>query len=105
MICGILIFVFQITSRREANREMTLPVFMENLKSLFPELQDLPHNDTLMRRLSRIDVGEIESALIELVRRMIRNKKFVRYLIDNCYPIAIDGTQKSVRDVLWSSNV
>ena len=33
---------------------------------------------------------------------MIRNKKFVRYLVDNCYPIAIDGTQKSVRDVLWS---
>lgn len=65
MIYGILTFVLQMASRREANREMTRPVFMENLKSLFPELEDLPHNDTLMRLLSTIDVGEIEGALIE----------------------------------------
>lgn len=102
MIYGILTFVFQMASRREANREMTRPVFIENLKCLFPELEDLPHNDTLMRLLARIDVGEIESALIELVRQLIRKKKFARYLVDSCYPIAIDGTQKSVRDVVWS---
>ncbi|MBW1997650.1 MAG: transposase family protein [Deltaproteobacteria bacterium] len=102
MIYGILIFVFQMASRREANREMTRPMFMENLKLLFPELEDLPHNDTLYRLLARVDVGGIESALMELVRKMIRNKKFVRYLVDNRYPIAIDGTQKCVRDVLWS---
>lgn len=102
MIYGILTFVFQMASRREANREMTRPMFMENLKLLFPELEDLPHNDTLYRLLSTIDVREIESALIEIVRKMIRNKKFVRYLVNNRYPIAIDGTQKCVRDVLWS---
>ena len=50
-------------------------------------------------------VNEIESALIELVRNLIRNKKFVRYLVDNRYPIAIDGTQKCVRDVLWALGV
>ena len=102
MIYGILTFVFQMASRREANREMTRPMFMENLKLLFPELQDLPHNDTLMRLLARIDVSEIECTLVQLVRKLIRSKKFVRYLVDNRYPIAIDGTQKCVRDVLWS---
>jgi len=102
MIYGILTFVFQMASRREANREMTRPMFMENLKLLFPELEDLPHNDTLYRLLSAIDVREIESALIEVVRKMIRNKKFLRYLVNNCYPIAIDGTQKCVRDVLFT---
>jgi len=102
MIYGILTFVFQMASRREANREMTRPMFMENLSLLFPELEDLPHNDTLMRLLARIEVNEIESTLIELVRKLIRNKKFLRYLVDNRYPIAIDGTQKCVRDVLWS---
>lgn len=102
MIYGILTFVFQMASRREANREMTRPMFMENLKLLFPELENLPHNDTLMRLLARIEVNEIESTLIELVRKLIRNKKFLRYLVDNRYPIAIDGTQKCVRDVLWS---
>jgi len=102
MIYGILTFVLQMASRREANREMTRPMFMENLKLLFPELEDLPHNDTLMRLLARIEVGEIESTLIALVRTLIRNKKFLRYLVDNRYPIAIDGTQKCVRDVLWA---
>ena len=102
MIYGILTFVLQMSSRREANREMTRPKFMESLKLLFPELEDLPHNDTLMRLLARIDVNEIESALISLVRKLIRSKKFVRYLVDNRYPIAIDGSQKVVRNVLWS---
>ncbi len=102
MIYGILTFVFQMSSRREANREMTRPQFMESLKLLFPELADLPHNDTLMRLLASIDVDEIESALIGLVRKLIRAKKFVRYLVDNRYPIAIDGSQKVVRNVLWS---
>jgi len=81
---------------------MTRPMFMENLNLLFPELEDLPHNDTLMRLLARIDVGEIESGLIELVRKLIRNKKFVRYLVDNRYPMAIDGTQKCVRNMPWA---
>jgi hypothetical protein len=102
VIYGILMFVFQMSSRREANKEMTRPTFMENLKIFFPELEKLPHHDTLMRLLARIDVHQIESALIDLVRNLIRKKKFRRYLVDNCYPIAIDGTQKFVRDVLWS---
>ena len=102
MIYGILMFVFQMTSRREANKEMTRPQFMESLKLLFPELEDIPHNDTLMRVLAVSEVGEIEGALIAAVRKLIRNKKFSRYLLDNRYPIAIDGTQKLVRDVLWS---
>ena len=102
MIYGILTFIYQMASRREANRTMTRPIFMENLMLLFPELESIPHNDTLMRLLARIDICQIESAHIELIRRMIRNKKFRRYLINRCYPIAIDGTQKIVRDYIWS---
>ena len=102
MIYGILMFVFQISSRREANKEMTRPQFMESLKMLFPELEAMPHNDTLMRLLSKIEVVEIEAALIAAVRKLIKNKKFTRYLVDHCYPVAIDGTQKFARDVLWS---
>ncbi len=102
MIYGILTFVFQMSSRREANREMTRPMFMQNLLLYFPELKDLPHNDTLMRLLARIEVNDIESAHVELVRHLIKHKKFRRYLIDNCYPIAIDGTQKFVRNAIWS---
>lgn len=102
MVYGILSFVYQMASRREANREMTRPVFMENLRRLFPELEGVPHHDTLMRLLSKIEVNQIERCHMDLVREMMRKKKFSRYLIHTCYPIAIDGTQKFALDVLWS---
>jgi hypothetical protein len=102
MIYGILCFAFQMASRREATREMTRPMFMANLRRLFPELEDLPHHDTLARILGQLDdVSEIEQAHIEMIRHLIRNKKFLRYLIAGCYPIAIDGTQKFKRSYLW----
>ena len=47
MLYGILTFVYQIPSRREANRVMTKPQFVENLQLLFPELESIPHHDTL----------------------------------------------------------
>ena len=42
MIYGIMMFVFQISSRREANREMTRPQFVENLNSI--EQGETPDN-------------------------------------------------------------
>ena len=36
-----------------------------------------------------------------MIRHLIRGKKFQRYLIAGCYPIAIDGTQKFTRAQLW----
>lgn len=102
LIYGMLAFVLQMSSSREATREMSRPMFWENLKSIFPELEDVPHHDTLKRLLEQIDVGEIESIQIELIRNWIRKKKFHRYLINGCYPIAMDGTQKLTRDWLWA---
>lgn len=42
MLYGILTFVYQMSSRREANRTMTTPQFVENLQLLFPELESIP---------------------------------------------------------------
>ena len=36
-----------------------------------------------------------------MARHLIRGKKFLRYLIAGCYPIAVDGTQKFTRSSLW----
>lgn len=105
LLYGLLMFVLQFASRREVNREMTRPQFEANLRLFFPELQTLPHADTLYRLLRDIDVAQIEQAHIELVGRLIRAKKFRRYLINNCYPIAIDGSQKFARDTLWEENL
>ncbi len=103
MVYGILCFAFQMSSRREATREMTRPQFMQNLRLLFPELESLPHHETLARLLARIDVRELEDAHVDMIRHLIRNKKFCNYLIKGAYPIAIDGTQKFKRDELWDS--
>lgn len=105
MLLGILSFVFQMSSRREANRRMSLPMFRDNLKALLPnlDLESLPHQDTLKRLLENMeDVGEIEQAHLGLVERLIRMKRFKRYLVKNRYPIAIDGTQKWARSWSWS---
>ncbi len=105
MIYGLLVFVFQYGSRRAANREITRPMFKQNLRALFPELDNLPHADTLFRLLCCIDVSQIERAHIELVNRLIRNKKFTHFLINGCYPIGIDGTQKIAFSALWDEHL
>lgn len=102
MLYGILMFVFQMASRREANRQMTKPMFQENLRLMFPELESLAHQDTLNRFLSGIEVDKIEETLVGLIQHFIRNKKFCQYLASKRYPIAMDGTQKLVRDYCWA---
>ena len=99
VLYGILTFVFQMGSRREANRRLSRPQFQENLRALFPELESCPHQDTLNRLLADIEVEQIETAHLELIQRLMRKKKFYRYLINHCYPIAIDGTQKLSRNL------
>lgn len=101
LVLGVMSFILQMASSREATREMSRPMFWENLKGLIPELEEIPHHDTLKRVLSAIDVSEIESLQLELIRKWIRNKKFSRYLINGCYPVAMDGTQKMARGWLW----
>jgi len=105
MLYGVLIFVLQYSSRRQANEEITNPMFEQNLRLLFPELETLPHSDTLFRLLSKIDDDQIEQANIDLVNKLIRNKKFIPYRINNCYPVAIDGTQKLAFSTLWSEEL
>ncbi len=102
MLYGILCFVLQAQSRREANREVNGPALLGHLRQYFPELEKLPHHDTVGRLLARIDVEKIQESHVEMVRRLIRNKKFDRFLINGLYPIAIDGTQKAVSGTLIS---
>lgn len=102
LLFGILSALFQMTSRREANRKMSRPCFLKTLQELFPELESCPHADTLNRVLSQIDPEEIAIAHVELLKQFIQKKKFRRFLVNKQYLIAIDGTQKLSRDgVIW----
>lgn len=95
---GLLAFIFRLSSRREMNRELSGVVVFENIQRIFPELESIPHADTLARVLEKINLKEIERTHILLINKLIRNKKFKRLLISGCLPIAIDGTQKLYRD-------
>lgn len=103
MLYGILIFVYHMSSRRDANTEITA-VFKENIRAFFPEFEDLPHSCTLARLLERIEVKKIEEAAKNLVNRLIRDKKFSNYLVNNKYVIAIDGVHKFTREWEWCEN-
>ena len=98
LLYGLLSSLYQMASRRQMNSEMSRPAFWTALSHFFPELESLPHADTLARLLATIDPIELENAHIKLLNRFIRNKKFHRYLINKAYPIAVDGTQKLVRN-------
>lgn len=103
MLYGILMFVFHMGSKRQANRKMSR-ILMENMKVFFPELDTLPHADTLSRLLGRIDPDKIEDAIIELLKRLIASKKLDRYKDNGKYIIAFDGTGKFTREWEWSDS-
>jgi hypothetical protein len=105
MLYGLLMFVFQFASRREINREMTRHFLEINLKDFFPELETLPHSDTLFRVLKTINIKQLEGIQIDVVNNLNRKKKFERYLINNCYPVAIDGSQKLARKDLFTEQL
>ena len=83
MVFGLFAFIFQLSSRREMNRELTRPVVFEQLKKLFPELETIPHADTLARALEKIDPASIEAIHMSLIRELIKKKKFKKLLIQD----------------------
>lgn len=101
MLYGIFIFVFHLSSRRDANSEIT-PIFLENMKRFFPDLENIPHSCTLARVLEDLDAENIEGSIVKLVKRLIKDKKLINYMVANKYVFAIDGSQKFKRDWDWS---
>ena len=102
MIYGILMFVYQRPSLRDANKEMSTAIFFKNMNAMFPDFETMPHADTLSRLLERINVEEIEESMLELFEQLVKKKKFRNYLINKRYVIAIDGTQKFMRTEPWT---
>ncbi|HZK56327.1 MAG TPA: transposase family protein [Desulfosporosinus sp.] len=102
MIYGILMFIYQQSSLRNANREMSTAIFFKNMQAMFPDFETMPHADTLGRLLERLKVEEIEESMLELFEHLVKKKKFRNYLINKRYVIAIDGSQKFMRTEPWT---
>lgn len=71
---------------------------ISNCKSRYESIEE-------ERLLSKIDTSQIENIHLELIKEMIQKKKFRRYLIDKCYPIAIDGTEPVSLSVIGSGRL
>jgi len=102
LVYGILMSMYQIGSRRKANQTMSRPVFFDNLKAMFPELETLPHADTLARLLEKLEVSQILESMIGLLKDLIRSKKFKNFMHKKRFLIAVDGTQKFFRNYQWA---
>ncbi len=102
MIYGILMFVYNVSSLRNANKKISSAIFFDNMMTMFPEFKTMPHSDTLSRLLEKIKVDEIEESMLQLFEELVKKKKFRNHLINKRYVIAIDGTQKFMRTEKWS---
>jgi hypothetical protein len=95
---ALLIFVFKFGARKAINKELAKPYFHENMKELFPEFDSSPHSSTVARALERVDPANIEDIHVAMIKKLIKGKKFRRFLIQRNIPVSIDGVHKIARD-------
>ena len=95
---GLLLFLFRIKSKRDFNAQMTGPGMFEFFHKLFPEINSIPHADTITRILKTVNTESIEQVHINMIKSLIKKKKFRKLLLSGKLPISIDGTQKMTRD-------
>jgi len=98
MVYGMLLFVYQLSSRREANRELTRPGMLEVLRSVFPDIDSAPHMDTVEELLEDVPAEEIEAVLGKEVSRLLRSNKLRALLVEKYYVVAVDGSRKFSRN-------
>lgn len=70
LLYGLLSFLFQMTSRREANRDMSRPAFLQALQGLFPELETLPHGDTKAALVRTDRPSKVRGKLCKTVKQI-----------------------------------
>ncbi len=80
MMFGLFAFIFRLSSRREMNRELSGAMIFEHMKRIFPELDSIPHADTLVRLPERTDSKKIEKIYISLIRDLIKKKKILKVI-------------------------
>ncbi len=82
------------STRGNPNRNGTTVAILEIFRSLFPQIDSSPHMDTVARLLEALSVKYIVGVHMNEVKKLVRNKKFRRLIVDGCYVVAVDGTPK-----------
>jgi hypothetical protein len=94
LMFGLLQFIFRLPSRRALNGQLTTPAIIARLQSIFPDIDSIPHADTIARLLERIDVADIERVHIDMLRQLINKKNLKNGLSKNVYPFLLTGLKK-----------
>ena len=94
---GLLLFVFQYASRREANRNATSPTLLAVLHEVFPDITTVPHFDTVERLLRTIPVDTWDAVLRDRITSLLRQHGVQQYLVQHRWVIAVDGSEKFAR--------
>ena len=85
---GLLLFVFQYASRREANREMTGPLLATILRTVFPDIESTPHFDSVERLLRAIPNDRVKEFLEDRVTTILNKHQIRSYLVDHGWVVA-----------------
>lgn len=94
LLCtGVLLFVFRLGSRREANYKLRHNGPSAAKFATWFGVQEVPHGDTVNYAFQRVLVDEVQEVQCGLVARLIRKKVLYRYrLLGVYYRVVIDGT-------------
>ena len=92
---GLLMFLEHLGSRRQIRNERGTDAFLENFAVLCggPDVGTVADPDTLAYYAELLDPDPLEELRADMLRRLIRMKILDQYRIENCIPVAVDGTQ------------
>ena len=79
LVFGVLLFLTQWTSRREGNRQVTEPKSWTALQAAFPQLDSVPHMDTVANVLEKIPPGAVEAVLTDIIKDLLHHRRNVPF--------------------------
>jgi len=100
LLFGIIIFLSHCKSRRSVNRTIAHESVMSLVEEFVPDVNGMPHADTLARLLSRIDAEDINKHYEEMIKEFITSNQF-KEVQSGRFRVAIDGTRKFTRKYKW----
>ena len=100
LLYGIIIFLSHCTSRRSVNRTIAHNSVMSLVEEFVPDVNGMPHADTLARLLGNIDAEDINIHYEEMIKGFISSNEF-KEVQSGRFRVAIDGTRKFTRKHKW----
>jgi hypothetical protein len=92
---GVLMFCFHLGARRRLRFDLNGPGALANLGRLCGvALETLPHGDTLVYSLKRLDPSHLAGVVSSMARALLRSRALERWrLLNKYYLVAMDGSE------------